>query len=89
MSRGIAVTATTRSGRTIEMTAPEHNGASRNHKLERLQEEVIGIQLKIRDLEQQRLALKKQLNGKLSTLLEVRKLLKEVKSIDSFSMGIV
>jgi len=56
-----------------------------NHKLERLQEEVIDIQLKIRDLEQQRLQLRKQLNGKLSTLLEVRKLLRQVRPIESFS----
>jgi predicted nucleic acid-binding Zn-ribbon protein len=56
-----------------------------NHKLERLQEEVIDIQLKIRDLENQRLQLRKQLNGKLTILLNFRKLLKQVKSIDSFS----
>jgi len=56
-----------------------------NHKLEKLQEEVIDIQLKIRDLEQQRLQLRKQLNGKLSTLLEMRKLLRQVRPIGSFS----
>jgi predicted nucleic acid-binding Zn-ribbon protein len=67
------------------MAAPERNGTFRNHKLERLQEEVIDIQLKIGDLEQQRLQLRKQLNGKLTMLLNFRKLLKQVKSIDSFS----
>lgn len=58
---------------------PSHN------KLQELQEQVIEIQLQIRDLEQQRLQLKKQLNGKLTILLNFRKLLKQVKPIGSFS----
>jgi hypothetical protein len=55
------------------------------NRLERLQEEVIDTQLQIRDLEQKRLELKKRLNGKLTMLLNFKKLLKEVKSIDNFS----
>jgi len=55
------------------------------NRLERLQEEVIDIQIQIRDLEEQRMALKRTLNAKLSALLRDRKLLQKVKSIDSFS----
>lgn len=51
-----------------------------NQKLEKLQEEVIEIQLRIRDLEQQRFQLRKQLNGKL---------LRQVKSIGSLSSQIL
>jgi predicted nucleic acid-binding Zn-ribbon protein len=58
---------------------PSHN------RLEKLQEEVIDIQLRIRDLEEQRLQLRKQLNGKLTMLLNFRKLLKQVRPIGSFS----
>ncbi len=56
-------------------------------RLQRLQEEVIDIQIRIRDLDQQRTELRKKLNGRLSTLLSCRKLLQVVKPINSFQNG--
>jgi hypothetical protein len=54
-------------------------------KLERLQDEIIEIQIQIKDLEEQRSMLRKQLNAKLSSLLRDKKTLKKVRPIDSFS----
>jgi hypothetical protein len=54
-------------------------------KLQRLQDEIIDIQIHIRDLEEQRSILRKQLNVKLSSLLRDKKTLKKVRPIDSFS----
>lgn len=54
-------------------------------KLQKLQDEIIDIQVQIRDLEEQRSTLKKQLNAKLSSLLRDKKTLKKVRPIDSFS----
>lgn len=54
-------------------------------KLEKLQDEIIDIQIQIRDLEEQRSILRKQLNAKLSSLLRDKKTLKKVRPIDSFS----
>jgi hypothetical protein len=54
-------------------------------KLQKLQDEIIDIQIQIRDLEEQRAVLKKQLNVKLSSLLRDKKTLKKVRPIDSFS----
>jgi len=56
----------------------------RMNKLQRLQDEMIEVQIQIRDLEEQRTILKKQLNSKLSSLLRDKKTLKKVKPIDSF-----
>jgi len=56
-------------------------------KLHKLQDEIIEVQIQIRDLEEQRTNLKKQLNSKLSSLLRDKKTLKKVKPIDSFSKG--
>jgi hypothetical protein len=50
-----------------------------------MQDEIIDIQIQIRDLEEQRAILKKQLNMKLSSLLRDKKTLKKVRPIDSFS----
>jgi hypothetical protein len=55
------------------------------NKLQKLQDEIIDIQIQIRDLEEQRAILKKQLNTKLSSLLRDKKTLKKVRPIDSFS----
>jgi predicted transport protein len=52
-----------------------------------MQDEIIEIQIQIRDLEEQRGILKKQLNMKLSSLLRDKKTLKKVRPIDSFSKG--
>lgn len=54
-------------------------------KLQRLQDEIIEVQIEIRDLEEQRSILRKQLNAKLSSLLRDKKTLKRVRPIDSFS----
>ncbi len=54
-------------------------------KLQRLQDEIVDIQIQIRDLEEQRAILKKLLNTKLSSLLRDKKTLKKVRPIDSFS----
>jgi hypothetical protein len=54
-------------------------------KLQRLQDEIIDIQIQIRDLEEQRSILRKELNTKLSSLLRDKKTLKKVRPIDSFS----
>jgi SMC interacting uncharacterized protein involved in chromosome segregation len=56
-------------------------------KLQRLQDEIIEVQIQIRDLEEQRSMLRKQLNAKLSSLLRDKKTLKKVMTIDSFSKG--
>jgi hypothetical protein len=56
-------------------------------KLQKLQDEIIDVQIQIRDLEEQRAILKRQLNSKLSALLRDKKTLKKVKPIDSFSKG--
>jgi hypothetical protein len=56
-----------------------------SHKLQELLEETIDIQLQIRDLEQKKLELKKKLNGKLTMLLNFKKILKQVKTIDKFN----
>jgi hypothetical protein len=55
------------------------------NKLQRLQDEIIEVQIRIRDLEEQRTLLRKQLNSKLSYLLQDKKTLKKVRPIDSFS----
>ena len=54
-------------------------------KLQRLQDEIIEIQIQLRDLEEQRSILRKELNAKLSSLLRDKKTLKKVRPIDSFS----
>jgi hypothetical protein len=54
-------------------------------KLQKLQDEIIEVQIQIRDLEEQRSILRRQLNAKLSSLLRDKKTLKKVRSIDSFS----
>ena len=53
-------------------------------KLEKLQDEIIETQIQIRDLEEQRSLLKKQLNMKLSALLKDKKILEKVKPIREF-----
>jgi flagellar biosynthesis chaperone FliJ len=55
------------------------------NKLQKLQDEIIEVQIQIRDLEEQRSLLRKQLNAKLSSLLRDKKTLKKVRPIDSFS----
>jgi hypothetical protein len=55
------------------------------NKLQKLQDEIIDVQIQIRDLEEQRSILRKQLNAKLSSLLRDKKTLKKVRPIDSFS----
>jgi hypothetical protein len=54
-------------------------------KLQKLQDEIIDVRIRIRDLEEQRAVLRKQLNAKLSSLLRDKKTLKKVRPIDSFS----
>jgi flagellar biosynthesis chaperone FliJ len=53
-------------------------------RLQKLQDEIIEVQIQIRDLEEQRTLLRKQLNSKLSSLLQDKKTLKRVRPIDSF-----
>ena len=55
------------------------------NKLEKLQEEIIEIQIQIRDLEEHRSLLRRQLNMKLSALLYDKKMLKKVKPISEFN----
>ena len=55
------------------------------NKLQKLQDEIIEVQIQIRDLEEQRSILRKQLNAKLSSLLRDKKTLKKVRPIDCFS----
>jgi len=56
-------------------------------KLQKLQDEIIEVQIQIKDLEEQRSMLRKQLNAKLSSLLRDKKTLRKVRPIDSFSKG--
>jgi hypothetical protein len=53
-------------------------------RLQKLQDEIIEVQIQIRDLEEQRTILKRRLNMKLSTLLRDKKILKKVRPIDTF-----
>jgi hypothetical protein len=53
-------------------------------KLQKLQDEIIEAQIQIRDLEEQRTLLRKQLNANLSALLRDKKILKKVKPISEF-----
>ena len=54
-------------------------------RLQKLQDEIIETQIQIRDLEEQRTLLRKQLNMKLSALLKDKKILKKVKPISEFN----
>jgi len=56
-----------------------------SHKLQELHEETIEIQLQIKELEEKKLELKKKLNAKLTMLLNFKKILKQVKTIDKFN----
>jgi hypothetical protein len=53
-------------------------------KLQKLQDEIIETQIQIRDLEEQRTLLRKELNMKLSALLKDKKMLMKVKPISEF-----
>jgi hypothetical protein len=57
-------------------------------RLQKLQDEIIEIQIQIRNLEERRSILRKQLNAKLSSLLRDKMMLKKVKPIDSFSKSV-
>jgi hypothetical protein len=57
------------------------------NRLQKMQDEIIEVQIQIRDLEEQRMLLRKQLNMKLSALLKDKKILKKVKPIDAFHNG--
>jgi hypothetical protein len=58
-------------------------------RLQKLQDEIIEVQIQIRDLEEQRSILRKELNTKLSSLLRDKRTLKKVRPIDSFSKRLI